>query len=234
MARLRPPSMSVSLPESPAATQRLRCTPYSWRTYSSAASLPARAEVTSTYRQSPVPLTITLTCGEAGRAGRWEGRRRAGGRQAGASGRQPGCCPAQLRPHTMPGCPPPQPTCRPAAATRSWTAAVTAGVTSARELMHTRCGCSVPLSCWVERGRQARGQPPATAHGRREPARQGPGAASKGGRVAARQRARPRPAPRSPAMRLSRGTGPAQTGCRRVPAGGREGGREEGGRRQQP
>lgn len=26
-------------------------------------SLPARNEVTSTYRQSPVPLTITLTCG---------------------------------------------------------------------------------------------------------------------------------------------------------------------------
>ncbi len=33
-------------------------------------SLPARKEVTSTYRQSPVPLTITLTWG-AGQRGVW-------------------------------------------------------------------------------------------------------------------------------------------------------------------
>ena len=50
--------------------------PYRLRTYSSAASLPARALTQSTYRQSPTPLTMTWACGAQGaqdRAERVEG-----------------------------------------------------------------------------------------------------------------------------------------------------------------
>ena len=54
--------MSMSLPESPAATQRSSGTPYSVRTYSSACNLPARMATQSTYRHEPTPLMMMRTC----------------------------------------------------------------------------------------------------------------------------------------------------------------------------